>query len=46
MAYPDDKSMTKIGADVHIPVTSKHYITATHSFMKERNVRNMKEVFS
>jgi hypothetical protein len=45
MAYLDDKSMTKIGPDVHIPVTSEHYTTATHS-LKERNVRNLKEVFS
>jgi hypothetical protein len=32
MAYPDDKSMTKFGGDVHIPVTSEHYTTATPSF--------------
>jgi hypothetical protein len=31
MPYPDDKSMTKIGGDVHIPVTSERYTTATHS---------------
>jgi hypothetical protein len=38
MACPDDKSMTKIGGDVHIPVTSERYTTATESLKKERNV--------
>src|SRR5258708_39723442 len=29
MTHPDDKSMTKIVGNVHVPVTSKHYTSAT-----------------
>jgi hypothetical protein len=29
MAYPDDKSMTKIDGNGHVPVTSKNYTCAT-----------------
>jgi hypothetical protein len=29
MTYPDDKSMTKIGGNLHVPVTSKNYTSAT-----------------
>jgi hypothetical protein len=28
MAYPDDKSMTKMGRNVHVPVTSEYYTIA------------------
>src|SRR6266566_945468 len=31
MAYPDDKSMTKIDGNAHVPVISKNYTCATDS---------------
>src|SRR6266581_3626842 len=36
MAYPDDKSMTKIGGNVHVAVTSKNYTCATDALNDKR----------
>jgi hypothetical protein len=36
MAYPDDKSMTKIGGNLHVPVTSKNYTSATDVLTEQK----------
>lgn len=36
MTYLDDKSMTKIGGNVHVPVTSKHYTSATDVLTEQK----------